>query len=127
MEAGALFHTLHREPKLMFTFAQIINIGMKLASAGFFLHKILNPPIIHRDITSHNILLKSRPRYFDTDVDVKLSDFGISRQKLGRGLEIMSPVGNPRWTAPEIIRKEPYCKKVDVWSFGEKKKKVFST
>lgn len=30
---------------------------------------------------------------------------GIARVKDKRGVQHMSPVGNPRWTAPEVIQK----------------------
>src|SRR5690242_21705706 len=31
----------------------------------------------------------------------------------------MSAIGNPRWTAPEVVRKEAYSKSADVFSFGK--------
>jgi tRNA A-37 threonylcarbamoyl transferase component Bud32 len=43
-----------------------------MAQAIYYLHQECNPPIIHRDITSNNILL-------DADFKAYVSDFGIAR------------------------------------------------
>lgn len=43
-----------------------------VAQAIFYLHYDCNPPIIHRDITSKNILL-------DTNLKAYVSDFGTAR------------------------------------------------
>jgi serine/threonine protein kinase len=119
MEGGSLHHWTHKEPKFQFTLSQVISIGLCIANAGRYLHEDIQPALVHRDITSHNILLLCPPRPADTTIRVKLCDFGISREKLSKGKEKMSPIGNPRWLSPEVIRKEPYSKKADIWSFGK--------
>ncbi|TRZ08563.1 hypothetical protein HGM15179_018544, partial [Zosterops borbonicus] len=69
--------------------------------------------MIHRNVKSHNVLLK-------TDGSVKLADFGLFAQ-LPRGQSTQSSVAgnsNSGWMAPEIMAGQPYGPKVDVWSFG---------
>ncbi|NXI33753.1 PAK3 kinase, partial [Sterrhoptilus dennistouni] len=67
--------------------------------------------MIHRNVKSHNVLLR-------TDGSVKLADFGLFAH-LPRGQSTQSSVaGNSGWMAPEIMAGQPYGPKVDVWSFG---------
>jgi serine/threonine protein kinase len=49
-----------------------VAIARDVAQALYYLHHECTPPIIHRDITSNNILL-------DTDFKAYVSDFGIAR------------------------------------------------
>ncbi|KAI8990223.1 kinase-like domain-containing protein [Pilobolus umbonatus] len=66
---------------------------------------------IHRDIRSDNVLLNMRG-------DVKLTDFGLSVQLSEQQPKRNSMVGTEYWMAPELIRKENYDTKVDIWSLG---------
>lgn len=108
LERGDLFAVL-RNPKNKLTWAEPI-LGMTIAtSRGMaYLHS-MNPPIIHRDLKSMNILVSS------TWV-TKVSDFGLSREKSMD--ETMSVTGTPLWLPPEMIRGERYTEKADVYSFG---------
>ena len=72
-----------------------------------YLHS-LNPPIIHRDLKSHNLLVS------DSWI-VKITDFGLSRVK---SFSTMTAAGTPQWSAPEVIRQDIYTEKADVYSFG---------
>ncbi|CAN6203410.1 unnamed protein product [Urochloa humidicola] len=49
-------------------------IARDVAQAIYYLHQECSPPIIHRDITSNNILL-------DAAFKAYLSDFGIARMR----------------------------------------------
>jgi serine/threonine protein kinase len=49
-----------------------VAIARDVAQAIYYLHHECNPPIIHRDITSNNILL-------DAAFKAYVSDFGIAR------------------------------------------------
>ncbi|XP_057899805.1 serine/threonine-protein kinase PAK 2-like [Melospiza georgiana] len=67
--------------------------------------------VIHQDVKSRNILLK-------TDGSVKLGDFGLSTQLIPEQSRRCSVVGTPWWLAPEVLTGQPYGPKVDIWSFG---------
>ncbi|NXV54701.1 PAK3 kinase, partial [Molothrus ater] len=74
----------------------------------YFLH---SNDVIHRDVKSRNILLR-------TDGSVKLADFGLSAQLTPEQNRRCSVVGTTWWMAPEVVMHQPYGPKVDVWSFG---------
>ncbi|CAN8220536.1 unnamed protein product [Coccothraustes coccothraustes] len=67
--------------------------------------------MIHRDVKSGNILLR-------TDGSVKLADFGLSAQLTPEQSRRSSVAGTPGWKAPEVVTGQPYGPKVDIWSFG---------
>lgn len=66
---------------------------------------------IHRDLKSDNILVSKSG-------DVKIADFGFAAQLTLEKDNRCSVVGTPAWMAPELIRKQPYNEKVDIWSLG---------
>ncbi|MED6121337.1 copper transport protein ctr1 [Stylosanthes scabra] len=70
-----------------------------------------NPPIVHRDLKSSNLLV-------DKNWTVKVGDFGLSRLKDATLLTSKSGRGTPQWMAPEVLRNEPSNEKSDVYSFG---------
>ncbi|NWV27358.1 PAK3 kinase, partial [Origma solitaria] len=67
--------------------------------------------VIHRDVKSRNILLR-------TDGSVKLADFGLSAQLTPEQTKRSSVVGTSWWMAPEVVVEKPYGPKADIWSFG---------
>jgi calcium-dependent protein kinase len=67
--------------------------------------------IVHRDIKPENILLVSQDSF-----KIKVCDFGLSTVVENEGLKDM--VGTPYYLAPEILRKEKYNEKCDIWSLG---------
>ncbi|XP_057888437.1 serine/threonine-protein kinase PAK 1-like [Melospiza georgiana] len=67
--------------------------------------------VIHRDVKSDNILLR-------TDGSVKLADFGLATQLTPEQSRRCSVTGTPWWMAPEVVTGQPYGPKVDIWSFG---------
>ncbi|CAI9780200.1 unnamed protein product [Fraxinus pennsylvanica] len=75
-----------------------------------YLHK-RNPPIVHRDLKSPNLLV-------DRKYTVKVCDFGLSRLKANTFLSSKTAAGTPEWMAPEVLRDEPSNEKSDVYSFG---------
>jgi serine/threonine protein kinase len=70
--------------------------------------------IWHRDIKPENILLLGDP--LDPDAAV-LSDFGLAR-KVESGICDDEWVGSLQYAAPELLRKDPYGEKIDIWAFG---------
>ncbi|XP_053859135.1 serine/threonine-protein kinase PAK 3-like isoform X2 [Vidua macroura] len=73
-----------------------------------FLHSNL---VIHRDVKSSNILLR-------TDGSVKLADSGLFAQLTPEQSRRSSVAGTTGWMAPEVVTGQPCGPKVDIWSFG---------
>lgn len=69
--------------------------------------------IAHRDLKPENLLMESSD---DDDLSVKVADFGFSCFVNEEGLE--QRLGTPMFMAPEIVKKERYTEKVDIWSIG---------
>jgi len=51
-------------------------------------------------------------------LDCKIADFGLSRSLTWKDNLDGKVVDNPVWLAPEILNREPYSEKVDVYAFG---------
>ena len=80
------------------------------------LHFIHNSRIIHRDLKSDNILVFS-----DLNSPVK-KKFKIGDFNLSRSISSFTPLnhsycGTLNTMAPEIVSREPYNHKIDIWSF----------
>ncbi|CUF25998.1 protein kinase, putative [Bodo saltans] len=63
---------------------------------------------LHRDMKPTNVL-------FTTQGQLKLGDFGVATSA---GLGKESTVGSPHYFAPELLLKQSYNNKVDVWGLG---------
>ncbi|KAL3669932.1 hypothetical protein V7S43_005306 [Phytophthora oleae] len=85
-----------------------VTIALHIAHALTYLHS-LDPPVLHRDLKSKNILLSA-------SLDARLSDFGVSREHVDETMT--AGVGTSRWMAPEVIMGERYDDKADVFSMG---------
>lgn len=66
--------------------------------------------VLHRDLKPANILV-------DRQLTAKLADFGLARLHDCPG-DRGTPCGTPNWTAPEILRAEPYGPAADIYSIG---------
>ena len=67
--------------------------------------------ILHRDIKAGNILLNSNSQ-------IRVTDFGISREFSDSKMQTISQIGTPYWMAPEVINGTPYSFPADIWSVG---------
>lgn len=78
-----------------------------------YLHS-LDPPIIHCDLRSPNVLLMSLD--YKEEIVAKIADFGLAQFSVGRHL-INSSL-NPKWSAPETLNARDLSPQSDVYSFG---------
>ncbi|XP_061119583.1 dual specificity testis-specific protein kinase 2 [Conger conger] len=74
--------------------------------------------IYHRDLNSKNCLVRVSAR----GREALVADFGLAREvadlPVNDPQRKLSLVGSAFWMAPEMLRGEPYDRKVDVFSFG---------
>ena len=108
-EYGDLYSLLHSvRKKRVFVNEDIIwDIAYQCLLA---LEYLQNKHIIHRDIKLLNIFLSK-------DKIVKIGDFGMSKLLANKEMK-MSRVGTPLYLAPELVKKEKYDYKADIWSLG---------
>ncbi|XP_038881631.1 serine/threonine-protein kinase CTR1-like [Benincasa hispida] len=111
LSRGSLHRLLHRPgAREVLDERRRLNMAYDVAKGMNYLHK-RNPPIVHRDLKSPNLLV-------DKKYTVKVCDFGLSRLKAHTFLSSKSAAGTPEWMAPEVLRDEPSNEKSDVYSFG---------
>ncbi|ESO88970.1 hypothetical protein LOTGIDRAFT_106573 [Lottia gigantea] len=70
--------------------------------------------VIHRDLKPENLLLASKAK----GAAVKLADFGLAIEVQGDQHAWFGFAGTPGYLSPEVIRKDPYGKPVDIWACG---------
>ncbi|GLT41662.1 hypothetical protein SLA2020_157080 [Shorea laevis] len=88
-----------------------LNIVKGLASALSYMHHDCPSPIIHRDISSNNVLL-------DLDYEAHVSDFGTARILKPDSSNWTSFAGTFGYIAPEFSYTMQATEKCDVYSFG---------
>lgn len=124
IDDGELFDRIVRKTNLSQNetralFKQILS-GLK------YLH---DKNIIHRDIKPENILLNIQKRKSpneiqsgpwdenEIDIQVKIADFGLA--KFTGEMQFTNTLcGTPSYVAPEVLIKQGYTSKVDIWSAG---------
>ncbi|TYH53208.1 hypothetical protein ES332_D09G082900v1 [Gossypium tomentosum] len=106
---GSLFRLLQRNTTKL-DWRRRIHMALDVARGMNYLHHC-NPPIIHRDLKSSNLLV-------DKNWTVKVGDFGLSRLKHETYLTTRTGKGTPQWMAPEVLRNELSDEKSDIYSFG---------
>ncbi|KAL8205963.1 hypothetical protein R6Q57_009514 [Mikania cordata] len=101
------------ESRIRLDWMKRLKIALDSAKGVTYLHELANPPILHRDIKSNNILL-------DADLTAKVADFGISKL-LGDGSEgyVSTQVkGTLGYMDPEYYMTQIATEKSDIYSFG---------
>jgi serine/threonine protein kinase len=85
-------------------------LAIDAVEALVYVHSF-DPPLVHRDLKSRNVLISAEMR-------AKLTDFGTTRHRSKDGTMTMG-VGTGRWVAPEIISgSTEYDQSADIFSFG---------
>ncbi|XP_051778624.1 calcium/calmodulin-dependent protein kinase type II subunit gamma isoform X14 [Erpetoichthys calabaricus] len=91
------------------------------ADASHCIHQILESvnhihqhDIVHRDLKPENLLLASKLK----GAAVKLADFGLAIEVQGEQQAWFGFAGTPGYLSPEVLRKDPYGKPVDIWACG---------
>ncbi|KAF4318221.1 hypothetical protein BBO99_00000691 [Phytophthora kernoviae] len=85
-------------------------IAQHIAEALTYLHS-LDPKLIHRDLKSKNVLL-------NTEMEAKLSDFGVSRERHAMETHMTAGIGTSFWIAPEVLLGKDYDERADIFSLG---------
>uniref|UniRef100_A0A3B3BDM4 calcium/calmodulin-dependent protein kinase n=1 Tax=Oryzias melastigma TaxID=30732 RepID=A0A3B3BDM4_ORYME len=73
-----------------------------------------NNDVVHRDLKPENLLLASKLK----GAAVKLADFGLAIEVQGDQQAWFGFAGTPGYLSPEVLRKDPYGKPVDMWACG---------
>ncbi|KAL4653739.1 hypothetical protein ACB092_01G327200 [Castanea dentata] len=112
MERGSLFCILSDDVEaLELDWPKRMNIIKSIAHALSYMHHECIPVIIHRDISSNNILLNS-------ELEAFVSDFGTARLLDPDSSNQTLVVGTYGYIAPELAYTMVVTEKYDVYSFG---------
>ncbi|GMP49943.1 hypothetical protein CsSME_00016750 [Camellia sinensis var. sinensis] len=112
MERGSLFCFLRADEEAVeLGWTLRVNIVKAIAHALSYLHHDCNPPIVHRDISSNNILLNSKLEAF-------VSDFGTARLLHPDSSNQTIIAGTYGYIAPELAYTMVVTEKSDAYSFG---------
>lgn len=110
-----------------------LSLALQVAEGMDYLHN-QDPPIIHRDLKSHNIFVHETFTEFDdastiskrsgeraesqSTVVAKIGDWGSARATLSGSRTMTHGVGTACWLAPEVIKHARSSKFSDVYGYG---------
>jgi serine/threonine-protein kinase len=104
---GTLLHTMLSSRKPL-TPAQRLDFVRQAAAAVALVHKA---GFVHRDISPRNFMV--RP-----DGQLVLFDFGLTVPDKPQFLRPGNRIGTPSYMAPEVVRRHPVDRRLDMFSFG---------
>ncbi|THG13504.1 hypothetical protein TEA_004604 [Camellia sinensis var. sinensis] len=112
LEGGSLGKILSMEDQVLyFDWIKRVNVVKDVANALSYMHHDCTPAIIHRDISSKNVLL-------DLEYAAHISDFGTSRFMKPDSSNWPSFAGTIGCAAPELAYTMEVNERCDVYSFG---------
>ncbi|XP_027091698.1 uncharacterized protein [Coffea arabica] len=112
LEGGSLMQLLNTdETAAKFEWIKRTNMVNDIANALSYMHHDCAPSIVHRDISSKNILL-------DSEYQAHISDFGAARLLKPDSSNWTSFAGTYGYAAPELAFTMEVNEKCDVYSFG---------
>ncbi|KAK1628387.1 hypothetical protein QYE76_002702 [Lolium multiflorum] len=109
---GTLKESLTGKSGVRLDWKRRLRVILGAAKGIAYLHELAEPPIVHRDIKSSNVLLDER-------LNAKVADFGLSKL-LGeeRGQVTTQVKGTMGYLDPEYYMTQQLTEKSDVYSFG---------
>ncbi|KAF8691368.1 hypothetical protein HU200_040499 [Digitaria exilis] len=113
-ENGALSDWLHGGAAAGNTlrWRQRVQVAFDVADGLNYLHHYTNPPCVHKNLKSSNVLL-------DGDLRGKVSSFGLARAVDGGDAQLTRHVvGTQGYLAPEYLEHGLITPKLDVFAFG---------
>ena len=128
VEGGELFGRITDDPA--FRNEDVVKyLFVQVVEAVLYMHA---QNVIHRDLKAENVLIKSSsstPPEEDSDIpnlpaypQIKVTDFGLSKQMTDQSSLATTWVGTPQYWAPEVLLSrdtgKPYDGRVDIWSLG---------
>ncbi|CAL5435675.1 unnamed protein product [Camellia sinensis] len=112
LEGGSLGKVLSTDDDIVvFDWIKRVNTVKGVANALSYMHHDCFQPIIHRDISSKNVL-------FDLEYDAHISDFGTARFMNLNSSNWTTFAGTFGYAAPELAYTMEVNEKCDVYSFG---------
>ncbi|XP_068496168.1 leucine-rich repeat receptor protein kinase HPCA1-like isoform X2 [Phaseolus vulgaris] len=110
---GTLKDALKWKCELALSWSRRLKVALGAARGLAYLHEHADPPIIHRDIKSNNILL-------DKNYNAKVSDFGLSKSILDDDKDHVTTQvkGTMGYLDPDYYTSQRLTEKSDVYSFG---------
>ena len=89
----------------------IWKIFTQIVLAIYECHTRKEGKVLHRDLKPSNVFL-------DSENNIKLGDFGLSKVLSNESVFTQSHVGTPYYMSPEQIEEVKYNEKGDIWSLG---------
>lgn len=111
VEGGDLFDFILKAPNGKLEDKQALDLITQILETLNYLHN--EKHICHRDIKPENFLVSIE----DSVPVIKMIDFGFATY-VNEEKKMTQYLGTPNYLAPEMINREPYNEKIDVWACG---------